>query len=327
VGQLGRTVTIKDTVARVVGVLLACGVMLCSIRFAAHSQQIAEPLAVSEVAPGVFMHSGELTLMTRANEGAIANVGFVVGKEAVAVIDTGGSVREGRRLLAAIRAHTDKLIRYVISTHAHPDHIFGHAAFENEGAVFIGHRDLPRALITRGQFYVDAYKRSMGQEIMADVKLIAPTQLVEDALNLDLGARPVALKAWPTAHTDNDLTVLDVDTGTLFAGDLVVAQHLPVLDGSILGWLAVMEELPRLTQPKRVVPGHGPVIENWQEALAQQRRYLERLTRDVRSLISRGSPISAAAHSAGESEKDRWRLFEEFNARNATAAFAELEWE
>jgi quinoprotein relay system zinc metallohydrolase 2 len=311
---------------RVGAVLLACGVVLCSIRFAAHSQQIAEPLAVSEVAPGVFMHSGELTLMTRANEGGIANVGFVVGKEAVAVIDTGGSVREGRRLLAAIRARTDKLIRYVISTHAHPDHIFGNAAFENEGAVFIGHRNLPRALMTRGQFYVDAYRRSMGQEIMADVKLIAPTQLVEDALNLDLGARPVTLKAWRTAHTDNDLTVLDEDTGSLFAGDLVVAQHVPVLDGSILGWLAVMEELP-LMQPKRILPGHGPVIENWQEALAQQRRYLERLTRDVRSLISRGSPISAAAHSAGETEKDRWRLFEEYNARNATAAFAELEWE
>src|ERR1700724_634221 len=233
----------------------------------ARPQALDPVFEITEVAAGVFVHFGVNDLMTAENEGGIANVGFVVGRDAVAVIDTGGSVREGRRLLAAIRARTDKLIRYVISTHAHPDHIFGNAAFENEGAVFIGHRNLPRALMTRGQFYVDAYRRSMGQEIMADVKLIAPTQLVEDALNLDLGARPVTLKAWRTAHTDNDLTVLDEDTGSLFAGDLVVAQHVPVLDGSILGWLAVMEELP-LMQPKRIVPGHGPVIENLQEALA-----------------------------------------------------------
>jgi glyoxylase-like metal-dependent hydrolase (beta-lactamase superfamily II) len=105
-----------------------------------------------------------------------------------------------------------------------------------------------------------------------------------------------------------------------------VAQHVPVLDGSILGWLKVMDELA-LMRPRRILPGHGPVIDNWQDALAQQRRYLERLTRDVRSLISRGAPISAAARSAGEAEKDRWSLFEEYNARNATAAFAELEWE
>jgi glyoxylase-like metal-dependent hydrolase (beta-lactamase superfamily II) len=159
---------IQAAVAPVAGVLLACGMLLCDVGFAAHSEEAAEPLAVSEVAAGVFMHTGALALMTRANEGGIANIGFVAGNEAVAVIDTGGSVREGRSLLAAVRARTDKPIRYVISTHAHPDHIFGHAAFENEGAVFVGHRNMPRALAMRGQFYLNAYRRSMGREIMAE---------------------------------------------------------------------------------------------------------------------------------------------------------------
>ena len=281
---------------------------------------------MTEQAAGVFTHIGALALMTRENEGSIANVGFIIGNDAVAVIDTGGSAREGRKLLAAIRARTGKPIRYIISTHGHPDHIFGHAAFENEGAVFVGHRNLPRALAMRGQFYLDAYRRSMGGELMADVKIIPPTQLVAAEVKLDLGGRRLAIRAWPTAHTDNDVTVLDEESGTLFAGDLVVTKHVPVLDGSILGWLAVMDELGQIPA-KHVLPGHGPPVDDWQAALANQRRYLERLTNDVRGMISRGATLAVAARSAGLAEKDRWSLFEDYNGRNATAAFAELEWE
>ena len=284
------------------------------------------PLPLSQIAPGVWGFAGASALMNAVNEGGIANLGFVIGDEAVAVIDTGGSQREGLRLLAAIRAVTDKPVRYVINTHVHPDHLFGNGAFAGSGTTFVGHKNLPLALATRGPFYLGSFKATMGEALLADVRLVPPSLLVDGQTTLELGHRRLALRAWKTSHSDTDVTVLDETSGTLFGGDLVFLQHVPVIDGSILGFLAVIDDLAKIPA-LRVVPGHGPVVADWPAALAAQKSYLDRLASDLRGYIARGVSLAEAAPAAGQSEKAKWDLFDDYTARNATTGFAELEWE
>lgn len=284
------------------------------------------PLAVQNIGVGDYVHFGQVALTTPDNAGDIANLGIIVGQDAVAVVDTGGSVVVGRRLLLAVRHITDKPIRYVINTHEHPDHIFGNSAF-GPGVTFVGHHNMPAELAKRGAYYLQSFRAQLGDAAIAEVRIIPPTLLVDTETTLDLGGKPLLLTAWkPAAHTDCDLTVLDEATGVLFSGDLVFLQHVPVVDGSVTGWLSVLPRLAEL-RARIVVPGHGRLVAPWPQALDDERRYLTVLAQDARRLIAAGTPLARAVPEIGRSERARWQLFDDYNPRNATVAFAELEWE
>jgi quinoprotein relay system zinc metallohydrolase 2 len=281
------------------------------------------PAQLREVANGVFVRPGQSGVLFEADN--VANTGVVIGDRCVAVIDTGGSRAEGEALAAAIRSLTDVPVCFVINTHVHPDHVLGNEAFSQAQVRFIGHEKLPRAIALRE----DTYRRraaEYGGAASADVQMVAPEQTVGDEVQLDLGHRVLVLRAHATAHTDNDLTVRDEKTGTLFAGDLVFLEHLPVLDGSINGWL---EELGRATEQDfaRVVPGHGPVEAGWPEAAEPTIEYLEGLREATRAFIAEGGDLGSAQEAIRTAEQGRWQLIEQYHKRNVAAAFAELEWE
>ena len=283
------------------------------------------PLALVEVAEGVHVYVGPHEDATPLNLGGFGNAGVVIGERSVALIDSGGSFAFGRRLSASVEALTDLPVAYVINTHAHPDHSFGNAAFEDGDTLFAGHHKLARALALRAPFYMDTFQRLIGP-VFEGTRVVAPGIEVRDETRIDLGNRVLVLNAWGTAHTDSDLSVLDLRTGTLFAGDLLFIDRLPVVDGSLKGWLDVMAELRRVPAVQ-VVPGHGPPSAPWPQALDAQERYLQALANDLRREIAAGSSIESAISRVAPQERDRWAGFERDHPRNVTAGFTELEWE
>lgn len=296
-----------------------------ALALAARPTRSGEPLAVHEVAPGLFVHVGVHEEFAPGNRGGIANLAFVVGRDSVAVVDAGGSPAQARDLAAAIRARTDRPIGHLVLTHHHPDHVMGAVVFREAGARIWGHARLEAALADRFALYRAAMERLLGPAIEGaePVAVDAPVAIGEIA-RLDLGGRVLELRAWPTAHTDCDLTVHDPATGTLIAGDLLFMERIPVIDGSLVGWLQVVEGLARIPAA-RVVPGHGPASAEWPTALAPQRRYLEELAAAVRAAVARGRSLSALL--ADPPPAEGWLLSATDHPRNITAAYKELEWE
>jgi quinoprotein relay system zinc metallohydrolase 2 len=298
----------------------------------AFAQADPPPLPMRQMAPGIYLQYGAQEEWSPANAGNVANVGFIVGSRCVAVIDSGGTPEVGHRLRAAVSQVTPLPVCYVISTHAHPDHILGNVAFlgharDQAGGepVFVAHARLAAALSGRERAYRNAVQRDF-RIALAPEAIVYPTRAVEGLLELDLGGRPLQLQAWPTAHTDNDLTVLDRQTGTLFLGDLLFVGHIPVLDGRLGGWLAVMTELKKL-DVTLAIPGHGPAGSDWPGLMAPQQAYLETLQRETRAAIKRKMTIGQAVEQVGRPVAPQWVLTELFHRRNVTAAYAELEWE
>ena len=281
------------------------------------------------IAPGLHVHQGAMAQLSPQNRGRIANLAFVIGADTVAVIDAGGSRAEGEALYAAIRKVTDKPIRHLILTHMHPDHILGAEVFSEAGAAIFADARLPDAVAQRASAWMVSIPEQIGAAAFAGTRIATVDHRVEAPQDLDLGKRSLHLAPVRTAHTNTDMTVRDAASNTFFAGDLISTGLTPSLDGSLSGWLDWLAE-PITPVPDRIVSGHGPVIDKGTDAAAPTRGYLDALRDAARAALDAGQPLSQAVPAmvaAMRPVSNGWADFDATTARNASAAYAELEWE
>lgn len=296
------------------------GLCLCCLTAGAH----AESFTLDEVAPGMFIRHGDVANASPQNLDAICNTGFIIGRDGVLVTETGGSLADGQWLRGEIRKRTQKPIRWVVISHVHPDHTFGAGAFVEDKPMFIGHAKLTEALQSRGEFYRKRLADLFGADRTGPV--VMPTHTVADTDMIDIGDRPITFQAHGVAHTNCDLSMLDKQSGLLLPADLLFVNRIPSIDGSLLGWLKQLDVLAAM-KADYAVPGHGPTKVKFAEAVQPLRRYLIAVRDGVRADIKAGKDISQAAKTVAQSERDQWVLFDDYNGRNVTEAYSELEWE
>lgn len=301
------------------------GVRLAYVFVTLCSQAWAEDFEFKQVADGIYVHHGKHLDIDEGYQGDICNLGVIIGHDAIAVIDSGGSKHTGEQLLSAIRRISALPIRYVINTHVHPDHTYGNAAFQNGSTHFVGHEKLATNMLLRKEQYEKLNARLLGADGAASTTII-PDTLVHAEQTLDLGNRILRLQARKVAHTHTDLTILDTRTNTLFAGDLLFAQRTPVVEGDLKGLIAVLEQINQ-QQYALIVPGHGLESTDQKTIIGNELRYFNLLLNDIRNNIKKGISMEQTMDTAASSEHDNWVLFDIANRRNVNVVYPQLEWE
>jgi len=291
----------------------------------ATSSEINQDFNLSEIAENNYVHLGKhVSIEDRGNDD-IANIGFIIGADCVAIIDTGGSINIGKKLKSSVHKITKKPICYVINTHVHFDHILGNKTFVNENTDFVGHKNLLQAVNQNRNFFLTQFKNNLSSDAK-ESDIIGPNILIEKTTQLELGGRTLTLIPFSTSHSHNDLVVIDNKTKTLWSGDLIFRERIPSLTGSLKGWLETIEKIKKL-DVNVVVPGHGNIASSLDDAIKQQEDYLNLLLNKTREAINKGKFIIEAMETIDQDNQLKWILHDYQHSTNINKAYTELEWE
>ncbi len=220
----------------------------------------------------------------------ITNSSFVVGDQAVAVIDTQVNYPTAEIFLKHLRSVTDKPIRYVINTHYHWDHTNGNELFKSQGAEIISSKLTKEFMVSRAPRQKE-FLAGRGFELGKDPLL--PETVFENEYTVDLGNMPLRLFFAGRAETDDATAVHVVNEEVVMAGDTVMTGSFPIFgqpvwDEGLQGDEQWIETIKRLTllKPRHIVPGHGPLAyEKEIELLIRIERYF---MDEVGALLKKG---------------------------------------
>jgi cyclase len=259
--------------------------------------------SLAEAAPGVFA-----AISDTDDERAGGNGGFVVGKEAVLVVDAFGSEAAAERLLAEIRSRTRLPVRFAVLTHFHSDHMSGNAVFAKAGATVLAHENVRAWARREWQADLDPAVRPR----YAGLRL--PDVTFRDRVSIDLGGRTVEV-VHRAGHSGSDSIVLVPDAKVVFTGDLFSRRCLPGMNfARTEAWIETLDGLLREYPDWTFVPGHGETgkaldVRGFRDYLTGLRQAVKRAVHDGKS----GPDVVAAVKPPMTARYRSWCGFEELD--------------
>lgn len=235
---------------------------------------------------------------------------FLVTDEGVIVTDP-MNPKAAKLLREEIRKITDKPIKYVVYSHNHHDHISGGTIFKEEGATFIGHKNIIEEL---------------GDHPSAVTPL--PDITFDESYTVKLGGRTLELTYFGPNHGDSLVVMRLPEEKILFIVDIVTPRRVAfraMPDFWPDEWVRSLKEIEQLDFDY-VISAHGPENQpaiDPASVVAEQRVYLEELMAAVKKAMDSGTHSPDALRKSVKLPKyENWRYYNEWLPMNIERIWA-----
>ncbi len=298
------------------------------LAFAIHPtlDAVAEParLTLLRLQDGLYVARAVNAEAARANAGEVVPTLVHITGNGVLVVDPGPHLRWGHRLIAAIRNLTAEPIRWVVNTHAHPEHVLANAAFAQlqPRPAFLASADTANLMRQRCEACLTRLTAMLGERVMRGTQFVVPEPALRDGDWLHTGKTAWQISIHTAAHSASDTVLYAPKRRVLCVGGLAYRQRVPDLhEGSLLGWRDALRTLDALPTDLVVGTAIGAPAQMLRPTLS----YLDALHSALaRAIEAGGDAAHALDYAPGDAVRD-WRHFHPRHALNVARAWRELE--
>lgn len=293
-----------------------------------------DTLPYYQLAADTYMIYANAAVVDEHNRGFTGNAGFVVTPAGVVVIDSLGTPKLGRRLIATIRSVTQTPITHLVLTHNHPDHAFGAPAFRALGnVVVLCHEGALRYLDSETFDASLTYRRQLLGADMDGFESVKPDRLIGGErftrYSLNVGGRRFDIYNVGQHHSYGDLLVHQVDANIVWISDLAFNNRVTYMaDGHSKQILEGEDWLLRnFPDARLMVPGHGSAQSKPFPMVKETYSYVSKLRDQMRRAVEQGIGLNQAVSQARFPEWESVRLYQQNQRPNAHFVYLEMEQE
>ncbi len=239
-------------------------------------------------------------------EGEGGNIGVSAGDDGVFLIDDQYAPLTPK-IVAAVKALSDKPIRFLINTHWHGDHTGGNENLGKAGVVIIAQDNVYKRLAAGGVIAL------LKQSYPPAAKVALPVITFSDAATLHLNGDDVTAHHFAPAHTDGDSYVQFRKANVIHSGDVFAAYRYPFIDvesgGSVRGVVQATDLLLSILDDNtKVIPGHGPL--SGKKDVMAYREMIATVADRVEALVKSGKTLQQVIEAKPTREFDAvWGKF------------------